>query len=163
LLELKVIDWFNDYMGNLTDLRGISSGLIGGELAIINSYINNIKSLDLKREEMLLNVSPEHPSVKLIDENIIRVKNDMLNDLDNIVIQKNYKLESLDEQYFKNLQRLLQLPEEGQRFSRLQNTYDRMADYYQMLIDKKTEYRVAKLNLSSGMMTCFCSSISFSS
>lgn len=149
MLDLRVIDWFNKYIGNLTDLEVISSGLLGGELTTINQYIGSIKNLNQQKQNYLLNVSPDHPSIKMIEDNIVKVKNDMINELDNIVIQKNYKLQSLDDQYNRYLHRLLVLPEEQEEYQRLKSQYDGMANYYKMLISKRTDYSLAKAGMVS--------------
>ncbi len=149
MFDLKVIDWFNSYVGNLTDLESISSGLLGSELSFINQYISNIKNLGLQKEDFLLNVSPDHPKIKMIEENILRVKTDMVKDLENMVIQKHYRMESLDEQYDKNLHRLLVLPEEQDEYDRLKSHYDEMASYYKMLVSRRTDYQLAKAGMVS--------------
>jgi len=149
MFDLKVIDWFNNYIGNLTELETISSGLLGSELSAINGYISTIKSLDQQKENYLLNVSPDHPAIKMIEDNIVKVKADMINDLDNIVTQKKYKLESLEEQYNNNLHRLLILPEEQDEYNRLKSRYDKMSNYYSMLTSKRNDYQLAKAGIVS--------------
>ncbi|GIV33702.1 MAG: tyrosine protein kinase [Chitinophagales bacterium] len=149
MFDLRVIDWFYNYIGNLTDLDAISSGLLGSELSDIKSYISTIKSLERQKDQMLLNVSPEHPNVRLLEDDILKVKNEMLNDLDNIVVQKNYRLQMLDEQYQRYLTRLLLLPEEQEEYARLQQRYQELWNYYKLLTDKQSEYRLAKAGMVS--------------
>ncbi|MDZ4844318.1 MAG: polysaccharide biosynthesis tyrosine autokinase [Chitinophagales bacterium] len=152
LLEIKLINWFSNYMSNLTDIESVSVGLLGTELGVVSQYVANIKGMERDKEELLMNVSPNHPGVKLIDENIIRTKNEMSMDLDNVLIQKNYRLESIDEQYYKYLGRLLVLPEEQAEYARLKSAYESMANYYQLLVDKQTDYKVAKAGMVSDYM-----------
>lgn len=149
MFDIKVIEWFTNYLGNLTELEGISSGLMGGELSNINGYINTIKNLQQQKENMLLNVSPDHPNVKMLEDNIIKVKNDMMDDLYNMVIQKNYRLDNLNEEYNRYLTRLLILPEEEEEYERLKKRYEGIAGYYKMLVDKQTDYKLAKAGMVS--------------
>ncbi len=149
LLQIKLINWFNNYLGNLTDIESVSAGLLGGELGGVNSYVDEIKTMERDKQILLMNVSPNHPEVKQMEKNIDRVKNEMLTDLSNTVTQKNYQIENLDEQYYKDLGRLLILPEEQEEYARLKSTYDAMTTYYQLLKDKRTDYKVAKAGMVS--------------
>lgn len=152
LTDIKLIKWFDNYLGNLSNIESVSSSLLAGELSIAGSYVNEIKEMEKQKELMLMNVSPSHPEVKLTEEKILRTKNEMIADLDNVVVQKNYRLENLDEQYYKYLARLLVLPEEQEEYARLKSTYDAMANYYQLLVDKRTDYKLAKAGMVSDYM-----------
>ena len=159
LVDLKIIEWFFNYVGNLTDLQNISSGIFSDDVPVVSGYISSIKSLVEEKEAMLLNVSAEHPNVKMIDDKVIKAKNDMLNDLDNIVLKKNYKVESLEGQYGQILYRLLTLPEEQEAYGRLKRRYDAMASYYSQLVSKQTDYKLAKAGMVSDYIVLNTSSV----
>lgn len=148
-LDTKMVDWFYDYVEKLKDLRMVSSGLGSDELGDYNTLIQKLRDLEDQRSNMLLKVTPEHPKVKLIDEQIGEVRNDLVNNINNILKRLDFQKENVSSQYSEYMSRILELPEKEADYMRLDRKYKSKENFYLNLLDKQAEYSIARAGIVS--------------
>ncbi|MDX2003522.1 MAG: polysaccharide biosynthesis tyrosine autokinase [Chitinophagales bacterium] len=148
-LDSRIINWFYDYIEQIKDLRTISSGLGKEGLGNYDALIKDLRALEDQREEFLLSVSPEHPKIKMIDEKIVRVKNDLVNDVNNIIKRLSFEDETFKKQYNEYMGKVLELPEKEAEYTRLIRKYRVKEEVYLNLLDRQAEYSIAKAGIIS--------------
>lgn len=148
-LQEKIIKWFIAYLDSVKDVRLLTPGLTEGEATMSNYYINSIKSMQLALDEMLINYTPEHPRVKLKAKYVNREREELKLNLDNIEERNRYKKQDKIDLYHKYLYELSLLPEKEEEYLRLKGKFDALASYYNVLLQKQTEYTLAKQSIVS--------------
>lgn len=150
--DQKLVDWFYDYVEKLKDLKVISSGL-GNELGNYQIYIDDLRRLEERRDQLLQRVAPDHPEVEVLETQIDRVKSDLINNLDNITKRLDFSMESLQDQYGKYLSRILTLPEKEAEYTRLERKYKIKENYYLTLLEEQAKFAIARAGIVGDYIT----------
>jgi capsular exopolysaccharide synthesis family protein len=148
-LERKLLNMFISYLDTVKDIRLLSTGVAEGEAASINSYISSLKSTQQKIDEMLINYTPEHPKVKLFGKYLNKEREELRMNIENIREKQAYRIRDKEEQYAKFLYELSLLPEKEEEYSRLLKKYNAIESYYNMLLEKHSEYTIARESIVS--------------
>ncbi len=149
LFNLQLVGWIQNYVVEVKDIEQISSGLISNETQGISVYLERLGDLEKRKRELLLQVSPEHPRVLQLDEEIAEIRGELLNDLDNVIKRLRYKLNNVESEYKTLLSRFLLLPEKESEFSKLNRQYEIKEAFFQNLLDKQSEVAIAKAGIVS--------------
>lgn len=142
----QIINWFYDYVEGLKDIKVLSEGL-GTEMGNYSKYITQLRNLEERKRELLQRVSPDHPEVALINQQIEQVQNDLTNNLENILKRLDFSRKSVDAEYSKNLAKILSLPEKEAEYLRLDRKYQMKEDFYLNLLDKQAEFSIARAGI----------------
>lgn len=144
--DMRLVNWFYDYVEGVKDLKVISSGM-GDQLGDYQEYIKELRDLEDERSKLLLKVTPDHPEVLIIDEKIEQIKNDLVNNLENILRRLDFSVENVDQQYQQYLAQILELPEKEADYLRINRKYKLKEEYYLTLLDKQTEFSIARAGI----------------
>ena len=148
-LDSKMVNWFYDYVEKLKDLRMISSGLGKEDLGNYEDLISQLRLLEDQKADMLLKVTNDHPKIKLMDEKIARVRNDLMNDINNILKRIGFEKDNVESTYSDYMTRILDLPEKEAEYMRLNRKYKIKENFYLTLLDKQAEYSIARAGIVS--------------
>ncbi len=111
--------------------------------------IEGINALQEQRNNLLLQVTPMHPEVRLLDRQIeeskIRLSSDLTNELGGL--QTAYNLTLKD--YRKYLDEILKMPSLKNRFTRLDKMADIKNDFVLNLYGQKSNYLIASAGIVS--------------
>ncbi|NNC95605.1 MAG: polysaccharide biosynthesis tyrosine autokinase [Chitinophagales bacterium] len=149
VFDLNLTKWLTDYLDSEKDLRFLSVEELSSSVGGVSHHIEKINELKKEKKNLLLDVTQDHPSVRLIDEEINTTMNYVKLELDNTVDRNDYKLQLINEEYQTYLKELIQLPDKESKFSQLMQESKMQEDFYLNLIEKRSQYEIAKAGIVS--------------
>ncbi len=144
LSEKKVIQWFYDYLDDIKNMREISFGLVSQNFGELGSNLSKYRALEFEKQELLLRVTPGHPEIKYLEQQIESIKNDLSNDIENVIRRLDFSLSNLSAQEAVILASLFELPEKENEYQKIKQKLDKLEGYVNRLLDLKAEHSVAK-------------------
>lgn len=133
-LEQKGLD-YSDILA--PSLVGISDGLLNG-------LVTKLIDVSLERRKLLAVVNENHPNVKEQDEQITKLRENIFENIDNLVIntqnKKNQALKMLDDQDIE----FSRLPQAESEFMALNREFKLRENLYNYLLEKHAEAGIAK-------------------
>lgn len=144
LLEKKLGDTFET-------VNYLSLGTSGKTDAVLTNLLEQFNTLVGKRKELLIKYSPGALAVKTLDEEIVKYRDQIL---DNIALQKqqNARLINMRDQGLADQKKRLQrIPSLEKNLIYLQSNFDVNKNIYSLLLNKKIESSI----LRAGMLASF--------
>lgn len=115
----------------------------------INNLITRINVLKNERNLVLLDVTPDHPKVRLLDKQIQDFKEELNNNLDNGLVVLEGRLKQLSSESAEKLAKIYGLPQVESDFNRLNKIKDSKDKFYLNLIDQRANYMIANAGVVS--------------
>jgi capsular exopolysaccharide synthesis family protein len=115
----------------------------------LSTPINKINDLQLQRNLALLDVTPEHPKIKLLDKQMTDGRDELLRNVDNAIIALQSKLNGLNGEYSDGMGKLIEMPQLESEFNRLNKIRDSKEKFYLNLMDQRSNYMIANAGVVS--------------
>lgn len=115
----------------------------------LSTPINKINDLQLQRNLALLDVTPEHPKVKLLDKQMADGRDELIRNLDNAIVALQAKLAGLNGEYSDGMNKLIEMPQLESEFNRLNKIRESKEKFYLNLIDQRSSYMIANAGVVS--------------
>ena len=119
-----------------------------GEQPTLN-LIKNLQDLELKRDKLLVELTPKHPSVIEVDTQISMLKRKIKSNIRNIekqIYKKSSNLRKLISSYDVKLK---SLPTKERKLVNIKRDYEVSSNMYNFLLKKKTENEIYKVSTLS--------------
>lgn len=111
--------------------------------------IQYINSLQLERNRLLLDATPMHPTIRLIDKQIEESKIRLNKSLDNATESLKANMKQLVDEYNKYMSEIMKIPDLENKFSRLDKMADIRNDFVLNLYSQKSNYLIASAGIVS--------------
>jgi tyrosine-protein kinase Etk/Wzc len=115
----------------------------------VNDLITRINVLKNERNLVLLDVTPDHPKVRLLDKQIQDFKVELSNNLDNGLVVLEGRLKQFSSESAEKLAKIYGLPQVESDFNRLNKIKDSKDKFYLNLIDQRANYMIANAGVVS--------------
>ena len=148
-IELNSLQWLYEYVLKNEDLSAVSNATIYGMYASLSEQIKILIKLKQDKQELLLSVTEESPSIDLIKEQIIITKKNLLQSIQNAIHSVEEKQKFITKKTTKYEKDFLHLPEKESEFIRLSRLSEINEKFYMMLLEKKSEYAIVKEGIIS--------------
>ncbi|MES2619876.1 MAG: polysaccharide biosynthesis tyrosine autokinase [Bacteroidota bacterium] len=114
-----------------------------------NDEINQIISLQQKRNLLLLDATPQHPSIRLLDKEIDDLKGKLNQDVDNTLVELNTNFTLLRQEYGNYLYEWERIPGLKNKFDRLDKIAAEKNDFILGLYGQLSHYLIGSAGIVS--------------
>ena len=122
----------------------IAPSLVGINDGFLNGLVNNLVEISLERRKLLSVVNETHPNVTKLDEQITKLRENIFENIDNLVInterRKNEAFKKLNE--FDN--EFSKLPQAESNYTNIFREYKLRENLYNYMLEKRAEAGIAK-------------------
>jgi len=122
----------------------MAPSIVGLNDNFLNSMIGNLVNLSLERRKVLVLVNENHPKVRELDEQIAKLRENIFENIDNLVINtERRREEALKKQDILD-DKFAQLPQTESNYTHIFRQYRLRENLYNYLLEKRAEARIAK-------------------
>ncbi|SFO47513.1 protein involved in gliding motility EpsB [Algoriphagus ornithinivorans] len=122
----------------------LAPSLIGIQDGILNSLINNLITISLNRRKLLASVNENHPNVQELDEQITKIRENIFENIKNLVENTKEKKARLVATLGKEDIEFSKLPQAESDFMALNREFKLRENLYNYLLEKRAEAGIAK-------------------
>jgi tyrosine-protein kinase Etk/Wzc len=146
-LNDNILKWFKNYLDSDKNLGLISSILLEGKTISFEREVNAITDLEAERNQLLLSVTPEHPRIGIINTEIAKQKQRLVEIVNMAIENNNQKKALLERETMQQFGRLYELPDKETAFSRLKRENSIRESFYNNLLDNRNRYLISKAGI----------------
>jgi capsular exopolysaccharide synthesis family protein len=122
----------------------MAPSIVGLNDGFLNNMIGNLVNLSLERRKVLVLVNENHPKVREFDEQIAKLRENIFENIDNLVINtERRREEALKKQDILD-DKFAQLPQTESGYTHIFRQYRLRENLYNYLLEKRAEARIAK-------------------
>jgi len=134
----------------------MAPSIVGLNDSFLNTMIGNLVNLSLERRKVLVLVNENHPKVHELDEQISKLRENIFENIDNLVINtERRRQEALKRQDVLD-DKFSQLPQTESNYTHIFRQYRLRENLYNYLLEKRAEARIAKAsNISDNSILDF--------
>lgn len=148
-LENNSLNWLINYLNSNNDLSNLTSLVLNDKSNSFQSSIGEITSLQSKRNQKLLNVTPEHPDILLINREIESVKANLLSQIELAKSREKEKIIEINKEIEAIYEELFLVPDKETQFLKVKRENNLREQFYFDLIEKKNLYLISKAGILS--------------
>ena len=151
-LELAHLEWLEDFVKNRdNDISSIPPGFVTSQFSGFSFYLNDLRSLETRRKELLLSVKETDPKVKMITNDIESGRRSFEESIKNEKERIGTRREALAEEVEESFREFSALPKLEAEYMRMKRIYEIKENVYVLLLAKKDEFGVAKAGFVSDL------------
>jgi capsular exopolysaccharide synthesis family protein len=122
----------------------MAPSIVGLNDTYLNGMIGNLVELSLERRKVLVMVNENHPKVRELDEQIAKLRENIFENIDNLVINtERRRAEAIKKQNVLD-NKFSQLPQTESNYTHIFRQYRLRENLYNYLLEKRAEARIAK-------------------
>ena len=153
LLNVEVssnsLNWLAEYLKNDNELSNLTGLVLSEESANFQNSIGEISTLQSKRNQKLLNVTPDHPDILLINREIETVKSNLLSQVELAKSREREKKADIKTEIDLIYKELYLMPDKETEFLKVKRENDLRQQFYFDLVEKKNLYLISKAGILS--------------
>lgn len=128
--------------GDYTDI--IAPSVVGLNDSFLNGLIKSLVDISLDRRKLLVLVNDNHPKVKEVDEQISKLRENVFENIDNLVINTERRKAEAMKKLDKYDQEFSKLPQTESDYTNIFRQYRLRENLYNYLLEKRAEAGIAK-------------------
>lgn len=143
-IELKSLNNLLDYITTNEDLTNFAPTSLGIPDPLLIELLTNYQNLQAKRKSLAYGVKSTTPALKIVDEQIIETKTNLIENINSIrdkMLVSNRSLRDQIAQYESNIK---QVPELERQLIGIKRNFDVTQNIYTYLLQKQAETSIAK-------------------
>lgn len=148
-LNNNSLDWLVEYLNSENDLSNLTNLVLTNNSSSFQNSIGQITKLQSKRNQKLLNVTPDHPDILLINKEIASVKSNLLSQIELAKDKQSERVKDINEEIELIYGELFLLPDKETEYSKIKRENDLRQNFYFSLIEKKNLYLISKAGILS--------------
>ncbi len=148
-LKENLIKSIKDFLKKTHNLSAISPALMELDEKPTLKLIETLQNLELKRDKLLIELTPKHPSVREVNTQISMLRSKINSNIRNIekqIYQRSANLRKLISSYNTKLK---SLPTKERKLVNIRRDYEVSSNMYNFLLKKKTENEIYKVSTLS--------------
>ncbi|MDC3260236.1 Wzz/FepE/Etk N-terminal domain-containing protein, partial [bacterium] len=131
--------------GNDIDVYSLLPLLVGTQFeASISNLINNLHSLLIKKEELLYDVKLSSETIKSLDYQIGIQKKILIQSIKSFIVKLENRMINVQSKAEEFENSFLEIPTKELEFARLERIFAINEQFYELLLQKRTEYQISK-------------------
>jgi capsular exopolysaccharide synthesis family protein len=148
-MQLEYFENLLDYLNNKSDLKQlVSPSVVGIEDAALNSLVIKLGELYNRRQVISFSAKENNPTLVLIDKELKQTRNQLIENLRNLIDNAKRNIESQKERQDKISVQLNRLPQKEQQMVNIQRQFNLTNEIYTFLLQKRAE---TNITLASSM------------
>ena len=148
-LNLNSLNWLVNYLNSGNDLSNLSAVILSDQSSGVQLGIQRIIQLQTERNLKLLNVTPDHPNILLINAEIISLKSNLLSQIRLALEKQQIEEANLDQKIRENYDELFGLPDLESAYEEIKKDNDLKKQFYLSLVEQKNLYLISKAGIVS--------------
>ncbi|MCH8904434.1 MAG: polysaccharide biosynthesis tyrosine autokinase [Bacteroidetes bacterium] len=149
-LEESTIDWFLDFVETENDVTNIAPLLSLASTYVFSTLVKKLVDLQDRKEEIMMHVTVNSPSVKLLDNQMKNVRIALISSIENYQKSLVAKRIDLEEQMQRYDDDFKSLPEKEAQYLHLKRLSSIQEKFYLLLLDKRSEFAITKAGFVPG-------------
>lgn len=150
-IKVRVIDYLVNYLSNESNTFKIIPSVLGIEEPTLVQQITEFNRLQLERETALKNVGPNNPRIQILEAGIIKLRNDMLENLKNVRQTLEMALESIKSKNREADKLISSIPAKEKELLEVTRQQGILQELYSYLLQKKLETAIASASTISNI------------
>jgi len=145
LLDLKYYKYLRDYMVSHTAFEDIvMPSTVGVSLPLFTALLGKLAYLTLEKENNIANSSIENPYIQKLEEEIINMKEALIENMESIIVTTEIKLADMTERIDMTDDEFSQLPRIERDYLEIQREYKIYNSLYDFLLRRKSEVEIQR-------------------
>ncbi|MEC7268276.1 MAG: polysaccharide biosynthesis tyrosine autokinase, partial [Bacteroidota bacterium] len=148
---VSVLEWFAVMVQQEEDLNLASTQLSGEEFDGVTRAlsVDEILKLEYEKESALMQVTPEHPTVVLIERNLDKARATLITQVEVNIDKTQQERDIVVAEINKLLEELDLLPLFEAEYLRLKRDYEVKSSFYNSLLDRKASFTLSRAGIVS--------------
>jgi capsular exopolysaccharide synthesis family protein len=122
----------------------MAPSIVGLNDSYLNGMIGNLVELSLERRKVLVLVNENHPKVRELDEQISKLRENIFENIDNLVINTERRRQEAMKRQDVLDDKFSRLPQTESNYTHIFRQYRLRENLYNYLLEKRAEARIAK-------------------
>jgi hypothetical protein len=148
-LQYSTLEYYKKYFMQYQDSSRLLYGIVDPEYTALNENIKRLDELQTEKKEMLLKLSPNNPEVINLNQQVVEVKKNLLQSIDNSEEKLLQEGGAVNVEMKKYLGEYSSVPGIQAEYLRLSRLSDLKEKYYLLLLDKKSAFSITKAGFVS--------------
>jgi len=145
MLDLKYYEYLRDYMISHKDFEDIvMPSTVGVTLPLFTALAGKLAYLTLEKENNIANSSLENPYILKLEEEIINMKEALIENMNSIIVTTNLKLTDMTERIEITDAEFAELPRIERDYLEIQRKYKIYNSLYDFLLRRKSEVEIQR-------------------
>jgi len=145
MLDLKYYEYLRDYMISHKAFEDIvMPSTVGVTLPLFTALAGKLAYLTLEKENNIANSSMENPYIQKLEEEIINMKEALIENMNSIIVTTNLKLDDMTERIEITDEEFSQLPRIERDYLEIQRQYKIYNSLYDFLLRRKSEVEIQR-------------------
>lgn len=145
MLDLKYYEYLKEYLLTHTDFDDIvMPSSVGVTLPLFTALTGKLAYAALKKEDMISNSSMENPYIQLLNEEIVNMKNALIENMSSIIATTEMKLSDMDDRIAVTNDEFAELPGIERAYLEIQRKYKIYNSLYDFLLRRKSEVEIQR-------------------
>ncbi len=145
MLDLKYYEYLRDYMISHKAFEDVvMPSTVGVSLPLFTALAGKLAYLTLEKENNIANSSMENPYIQKLEEEIINMKEALIENMHSIIVTTNLKLDDMTERIEITDEEFSQLPRIERDYLEIQREYKIYNSLYDFLLRRKSEVEIQR-------------------
>ncbi|MCB0541343.1 MAG: hypothetical protein KDE33_27795, partial [Bacteroidetes bacterium] len=143
------LKWLKSFLKSENDISNLTQLVFPDNNMVFENSISEITTLQSKRNLKLLNVTPDHPDIILINKEINALKSNLINQVELAINKSISERKEIQDKINTLYASLYSLPDKEIDFSKIKRESDLKQQFYFNLIEQRNLYNISRAGIIS--------------
>jgi len=145
IADLKYYEYLLDYIQTHNSFEDIMMpSTVGLSLPLFSDLVLKLSTVTLEKEDLIANSSRSNPYIQTLEEQIINMKNALLENMRSIIATTNIKIEDVDKRLMAKDAEFATLPGIEREYLEIERKYNVFNNLYDFLLRRKSEVEIQR-------------------
>jgi capsular exopolysaccharide synthesis family protein len=145
IADLKYYEYLLDYIQTHSSFEDIMMpSTVGLSLPLFSDLVLKLSTVTLEKEDLIANSSRQNPYIQTLEEQIINMKDALLENMRSIIQTTNIKIEDVDKRLMTKDAEFATLPGIEREYLTIERKYNVFNNLYDFLLKRKSEVEIQR-------------------